>query len=284
MAIASPAEIAAALGAGSQPYAISKAAIANQLAGGYCSLFRATGTPAQGSIPSTAAVCDKTLTGALLNQVNASGNDARGNPKKNYLGPIDLIPSANTPGTIIVVDRLAHMGGLSGTSTSSQTVGVDVSGAGSNMASRINQTDYTDVRWFIEIYTDVGTTAVTATITYTNAAGTTGRTTTMSFAGASPANRAGRMFEIIPTNNGSEKIESIQSLQNSATTGTAGSFGITALKWLGAVPQNLVGGLADVDMLRILREAGPDACLVPIAITGTTSSPVIAGTGYLITG
>lgn len=283
MAIANNSEVLAALLGATQPFVINKATIANQAAAGYCSLFRATGTPTQASIPSTAAVCDKTLTGALINQTNASGNDARGNPKKNYIGGLDVTCLANLPSQLIFYDRLAHMGGLSGTSTSSQTVGVDVSGSGSSLNSR-RLSDYSDVRWFIEIYTDIGTSGQTLTITYTNAAGTGSRTTTMTVGGASPANRAGRMFEIIPTNNSSEKIQSIQSAQFGTTTGTAGSFGVTALKQILLLPQRFVGDDGGWDPLELMREVPPDACLAMMALCGTTSSPTPNGTGFLITG
>ena len=238
MAIASPSEIAAGLGAGAQPFVITKATIASQLAGGFTSLWRATGTPAQASIPGAAAVCDKTLTGALINQTNASGNDARSNPKKNYIGALDIAPTANF-GSLMIVDRLAHMGGLSGVTTGNQTVGVDISGAGSNLASRVNQSTYQDARWFAEIYTAIGTTGQTCTVTYTNAAGTSGQTLTFTLGGASPANQPGRMFELIPSNG--EKIKSIQTVSIGTSTGTAGSWGITALKPILQVRQAFIG-------------------------------------------
>ena len=42
-----------------------KASIATQVVGQYCSLWRATGVPGQGAIPSAAAYCTKALTGAV---------------------------------------------------------------------------------------------------------------------------------------------------------------------------------------------------------------------------
>lgn len=228
MTISSDDTLKAAFGnANSFPYQINKATVANQLAGGWTSLWRATGVPAQAAIPGAAAVCDKTLTGALANFTNGGGSDV------NYLAHVWL--ALATAGQAVgFFDRLAHMGGLSGATTGAQTVNVDVSGATSNLASRCNQGSgaqyYNDVMWFAEIYTDIGTTGQTCTVTYTNAAGTSGQTLTFTLGGASPANRAGRMFPLIPANGGF--IKSIQTVSISTTTGTAGSWGITAMKQL----------------------------------------------------
>ena len=56
-----------------------KASLATQVVGQYCSLWRATGTPAQGAIPAAAAYCTKALTGAI-------GFDNQTGPATSYLG------------------------------------------------------------------------------------------------------------------------------------------------------------------------------------------------------
>ena len=55
----------ALIGGPSQTLVVNKASIATQLAGGFSSLWRATGTPGQGAITGAAAVCDDTLTTSL---------------------------------------------------------------------------------------------------------------------------------------------------------------------------------------------------------------------------
>lgn len=264
-----------ALGNNSQTLLINKASIATQLAGGFSSLWRATGTPAQGSIPGAAAICTDALTGAM-----AFTNPT--DPVKSYIARMFMV-SGNSATDVQIHDRLAHMGGLSGTVTTSQTVSVDVTGTSNNIDNRRGASDYSDVQWWIEIYTDIGTTATTATFTYTNAAGTSGRTTTASIGGASPANQDSRMFPII--GNGGEFIQSIQSVTLTATTGTAGSWGVTATRVLCSMSLGLANAGAVYDWSQLgLPRVHDDACLFPIMICGTTSTGTLYGTIKLAQG
>ncbi len=275
MTITSLDQLVDAMGNLSQSVLINKASIATQLAGGFSSLWRATGNPAQGAIPGAAAVCTSALLGAIpLN--NPGGGRAL------YLARAFLL-SANNATDVQYHDRLAHMGGLSGVLTTAQTVGVDVSGAGDNLPNRRGGTDYADVQWWAEIYTAIGTTAVTCTVTYTNAAGTTGRTTTFTIGGASPANQPSRLFPII--GNGGEYIQSIQSVQLSATTGTAGSWGITATRALAGLSLGLAnaGVVADWQYLGLPR-VHDSACLMLVMIPGATSTGLLYGTAKIVEG
>lgn len=254
---------------------INKASIATQAAGGFSSLWRATGIPAQGAIPAAAAICDKTLTGALLNFTNAGGGESL------YLARVFMV-SGNSGTNISVYDRLAHMGGLSGVTTGSQTAGVDITSlAGTRCAA-----DFSDVTWWADIYADVGTSAQTCTVTYTRypgGAGNTGRTTTFTLGGASPANQDSRSYQIIPT--GADKIQSIESVSIPVSTGTAGSWGITASKSLSSVSLGLSNAGEVYDWAQLGLPAVPnDACLYFVAICGTTSTGTLIGSAKLIRG
>lgn len=261
-----------ALGNSAVQLVINKASIATQVAGGFTSLWRATGTPAQGAVPGAAAVCNNALAGCF-GFTNPSA------PARSYLARLFGL-SANAATDIQVHDRLAHMGGLSGTVTTAQTVNVDVSGAGDNMAARRGDANYSDVQWWLEWYTATGSTAVTATVTYTNAAGTSGRTTTVSLAASMAASR---MLPII--GNGGEFIQSVQSVQLSATTGTAGSFGVTATRSMAGLSMGLAnaGVVADWAYLGLPR-IHDSACLFIIMVPGTTSSGALYGSGKLVQG
>jgi hypothetical protein len=270
MSILSVDDVVAGMTQRSQPLIVSKASIANQLAGGLCSLWRATGLPAQGAIPGAAAVCSKSLTGAF-------GWTNPGGSYEAHLARAFLV-SGNSGTDVTMVDRLAHMGGLSGALTTSQTVSVDVTGATSNLVARVGG-DYGDVQWFVEIYTDIGTTARNLTVTYTRypgGGGNTGQTVVVALGGASPANRAGRMFPII--GNTTDKIQSIESVQLDLSTGTVGSFGITAVRRLTSVSMGLAnaGTVADWAQLGLPR-VHDDACLAMVAVCGTTSSGTLQG-------
>ena len=109
-----------ALGNGASRLVIDKASLASQVAGRYCSLWRATGQPAQGAIPGTTpARCDMALTGSPNFQPQTA-------PSTSYLGWL-FGASSNSATTVEVWDRLAHVGGLALNVTTLQTItGLDL--------------------------------------------------------------------------------------------------------------------------------------------------------------
>jgi len=264
-----------AMGNASQQFIINKATIGSSTAGQPMSFWRSAGTPAQGAIPTSAAICTSALTGALSFTNPGSGN--------SYLARMMLMGTI-TGADVQLHDRLAHMGGLSGTLTTSQTVDVDVTGTTSNVDNRRGATDYSDVQWWVEIYTAVGTTARTLTVTYTNAAGTPSQTTTVTIgATTSSRNRASRLLPIIGA--GGEFIQSVESVQLDASTGTAGNFGVTATKVLTGIPLGLANNsqLADWQKLGFPR-VHDDACLFFICLPGSTSTGALYGSAKLVQG
>lgn len=270
MAITSIDGIISGLGNNAQQLVINKASISTQVAGGFTSLWRATGTPAQGAIPATAAICNKSLAGAF-----GFNNPSVG--ISSYIARMMML-SSNSATDVQLHDRLAHMGGLNGTLTTAQTVGVDVSD--SSLDSRRGDTTYRDVQWWLEWYASTGSTAVTATITYTNAAGVSGRTTNVSLAASMAASR---MLPIIGS--GGEFIKSIQSVTLSATTATVGSFGVTATRGICGLSLALAnsGVIGDWAMIGFPK-VPDDSCLMLVVIPGTTSSGTLYGTGKIIQG
>ena len=275
MAITNRDQLLNALGNTAQTFTINKASIANATAGLPMSLWRATGTPGQGAIPGAAALCTKALTGAFAFNNPSSGN--------SYLARMALM-AAVTGAEFQIHDRLAHRDGRDGTLTTSQTVNVDVPGSGSNMANRRGASNYSEVQWWLEIYTDVGTTARTATITYTNAAGTSGRTTTVAIGSTTNSqNRAGRLLPIIGS--GGAFIQSVQSVQRDLSTGAAGSFGVTATRML----TGSAIGLANVAVSSDWQALGfprvhDDACLQFVCFPGSTTTGALYGTAKLAQG
>ena len=173
------------------------------------------------------------------------------------------------------------MGGLSGTVTTAQTVGIDLSSllSTSNVAARIGDDNYSDVQWWLEWYTATGSTAVTATIVAVYDDGTTANITT--FIGATrPAGFMQSLNGLIPAAQAGKYIRGITSVTLSATTGTVGNFGITATRprmTLGAPIANMKF-IADWAQLG-LPEIKNSACLFPIVLTPTTSSGTVRGGG-----
>lgn len=262
-------QIAAGLASGADRFVIDKASIATQIAGGFSSLWRATGVPGQGAIPGAAAVCTKALTGAI-------GFTNQTAPVTTYIAWA-YITCANSGQALEIHDRLAHMGGLSGTVTTAQTVNVDASNAGIS-ADRRGDTNYSDVQWFLEWYTATGSTGVNATCAVTYDDNSTGNIVV-----AVPASTAAsRMLQIIPAVAG-RFIKSIQSVTLSATTGTAGSFGVTATRQRTILRTDVANKGQEFTWAQLgLPEVPNDSCLFPVMVCITTSTGIVRGGGKLI--
>ena len=265
------------LGNNSSRIVIDKASITSQAAGTYVSLWRATGQPGQGAIPGAAAVCNNALTGAI-------GFAQQTAPATSYSAYLEAATS-NAAMTVEIHDRLAHMGGLNGTLTTAQTVGIDLSAISSdNMAVRIGDSNYSDVQWWLEWYTATGATAVTATVAVTYNDGTTG-TLSASLAATRPASFMLPLNGLIPSAGAGKFIRAITSVTLSATTGTAGSFGVTATRprmTIGCPMANFkyIANWADLGLPEIYNSS----CLFPIVLTSTTTSGTVRGGGKIAHG
>jgi hypothetical protein len=169
-----------------------------------------------GAIPTTSAACDNTLTGALNLQSNI------GDSASEYVIS-GISGNGASIGQVLVCDRLVHSGGLSGTTTGAQTTNLPT-------AALTRYTSGVGVMIGLEIYTAIGTTATTATVSYTNQAGTAGRTTKDIVIGATGANAAGRILPC-PLQDGDTGVLSVESVTLAASTvSAAGNFGVTLFK------------------------------------------------------
>lgn len=253
--------------AAGRSFPIYKASVANMGAGYICSLWRAGGAYdwAQGEIPGAASTPTDATIGALV-LPDFTGVTARIYSFKVF-GP--------TIGGRLLYDRIAHMGGLVGNITTGQTVNLDVETA--KTAGRCGSA-YRDVEWFVEIYTDLGTSASNLTVTYTDTADTESKTIVISgFTGASPLNRVGRCVQLIPTDN--IPIKSVQSVQLSATSGTAGNFGVTARVQKVTVFQPIANIMTPgADAISIgMPEIKSASCLELLVYCSTTSTGILMG-------
>lgn len=177
------------------------------------SCWKYDGIPGPGATPTTVAVPTKALAGALP-LTNAGG----GREKWLVQACLNASVAADCP-MILAYDRLLHIGGLDGTSTSAQTVG----------GTLTRGTGYVGNMIFVEIYTAVGTTARTITASYTNQANTAGRTTASTVFGGTAGtvgNDANLMIPL-PLQAGDTGVKSVESVTINLSTGTAGNFGVT---------------------------------------------------------
>lgn len=258
MALATYDEYVTAMAQRRQDLRYSKASLANMAAGNLCSLWRATGYPAQPSTPGAAAATTDSTSGAAA-FVNPGGG------RTMYLGLAEATMSLAQ--SLRIFDRTIQMGGLSGTSVASQAVNTPALPRG--------QANGSDTRWFVECYTDLGATPQTLTVTYTDQDGNGAQTTTV----AIPATlRAGTLLEILP-GTGDTSIRSVESVQLGGSTGTAGNFGITAgREKVGARLSSYVAGIAaaknGLDMG--LPVVASDECLWIVVDCTTTTTGAVA--------
>lgn len=275
MAITTRDQLINAMGNNTSRVVWDKANIANAAAGFLFSLWRATGTPAQGAIPGAAALATKALTGAI-------GFTNQTAPATSYYA-WQTVATGNAATSIEIHDRLAHMGGLSGTTTpGAQTVGIDLSTLGGGLpAERRGDANYSDVQWWLEWYTDTGATASNATVNVTYDDASTGNLAVIAVGGTV---RAGRMIPLVSAVAG-RFIRGVNSVTLSASTGTAGSFGVTATRPRTAVNSNIANKYEQFDWALLgLPEIPNDACLQLIMLCSTTSTGTVRGQGKIVHG
>lgn len=269
-------ELAAALGTNSSRLVIDKASIASQGANTFVSLWRATGQPGQGAIPGAAAVCAHGLLGSFA--------FTQQTPPATSYGAYAYATSSNAAMTVEIHDRLMHMGGLSGTSATGQTVGIDLSAnlGTSNLDARKGDSNYSDVQWWLEWYTATGSTAVTATVAVTYNDGSSGNLSAVSLAATRPASFMQPLNSYIPAAQSGLFIRAVSTVTLSATTGTAGSFGVTATKPRLTMPLNIANKTETFDWAALgLPEISNSSCLFPLVLTSTTSSGTLRGGGKI---
>lgn len=267
-----------ALANNSSRIVIDKASIANAAAGQYHSLWRATGQPGQGAIPTAAANCNQSTTGCLTFSQQTA-------PAHSYLAYLEAA-SSNSAMTLEVHDRLMHMGGLNGTLTTAQTVGMDFNGVtADNMVERIGDSNYSDVQWWLEWYTDTGATVVTATVAVTYNDGSTGNLTAVSLAATRRASFMQSLNGLIPAAATGKFIRAVNTVTLSATTGTAGNFGVTATRLRGTLFMPIANAKFGCDWASLPISTIPNsACPFIAVLASATSTGTLRGGGKIAHG
>lgn len=279
MAITSRDQLINALGNNSSRFIIDKTSIGSQAAGTFVSLWRATGQPGQGAIPGAAAACNNTLVGAM--------NFTQQTPPATSYGAYMEVVTGNAAMTVEIHDRLAHMGGLSGTSTAAQNVNLDLGSmlASNNMANRIGSADYSDVLWWLEWYTATGATGVAAIVSVTYNDGTTANLDGLSLAPSRPASFMAPLNSLIPAASSGKYIRAVNSVTLTANTVTAGNFGVTATRQRLAIGAPIANYKVTADWAELgLPEIHNSSCLFPLVLTSTTSSGTVRGGGKIAHG
>ena len=255
---------------------LDKASLANQVARRYCSLWRATGQPAQGAIPTAAAVCTNATTGAV-------GFAQQTAPATSYLGILNFVGSNNAQ-TVEVHDRLAHMGGLSLAVTTAQNVDLDLDLIGVS-ADRIGDPTYGDVQCWLEVYGDGGATASNATINVTFDDNTDANLSVQAVGGTIRIGNCFSVDSLRTTAQQGKNIKRVNTVTLSASTGTAGNFGFTFTRPRTYAPILLANLVSKLDWPQTgLSEVPNGSCLTFMIIPSTTSSGTLRGGGKIIHG
>ncbi len=268
-----------ALANNSSRLVIDKASIGNAAPGQFHSLWRATGQPGQGAIPTTAATCTNALVGSFqFTQQTA--------PSTSYAAYLEAVCS-NSATTLELHDRLMHLGGLVGNVATAQAANLDLHAniSTNNLTARVGDPNYSDVQWWLEWYTDTGATVATATVNVTYNNGSSGNLTGVSLAATRRASFMQPLNGLIPAVDSGKYIRAVNSVQLSASTGTAGNFGVTATRVrcsLALLTANIKWG-ADWATLPI-SEIPNSSCLFNIMIAGSTITGTLRGGGKIAHG
>jgi hypothetical protein len=271
MAITTVDQLLDAIGNNASRLVIDKASLANAAAGQFFSLWTASGVPGAGSAPGAAANPTKATTGAF-------GFTNQTAPATSYLAWF-AAQFGVSASNLEIHDRLAHMSGLSGTVTTSQ--GALSLVTNSPGADRLGDANYSDVQWWLEIYTALGATGVNATVNVTYNDDSTGNLAAIAL-GATP--RQGRLYPLISAVAG-KFIKAVNSVTLSATTGTAGNFGITATRSRTSISAPLLNKTETFDWAQLgLPEIPNDSCLMMLMLCATTSTGTVRGQGKIAHG
>lgn len=181
------------------------------IVGRWQSTWTYDGAPGAGAVPTSGAIPTRTTTGAL-------NFTAPGGSREKFM--ISAFMAAQTPGTYSIYDRLFHIGGLSGASTADQTV----QGSPASPALTRNTGGAGNFA-FVEIYSILGSSSVTLTMTYTNQNGTAGQTATINIGGT--GFRDATRLQRITLAAGDTGVRAVEKVKLSASTGSPGNFGIT---------------------------------------------------------
>ena len=243
---------------------ISGASATGLVAGRAASLWTYDGMPAGGALPTSAEVPTRATTGAISFVPPAAS-------KEKFL--IGAGITATVAGVFLLYDRLFHIGILSGAATTDQTI------QGSPLTPALTRnTGGAGNFAFYEIYSIIGTTSTTLTMTYTNQAGTSGKTSTINIGatGFREVTRAQR----IPLAAGDSGLRGVEKISLAASTTTAGNFGIVIAQPIAWLPVGSAGTMGWRDYttgLPSIPTIDQNACLSLLFIPSVSTAPECFG-------
>jgi hypothetical protein len=257
---------------------ISKASLANAAAGQYFSLWTSAGLPAAGTAPGGVSVgpiqATNSTTGALPFMQQTS-------PLTSYLSKL-AASCANTGATLEIHDRLYHQSGFVANITTSQIAAFDLN---SLYETRMGDTNFSDIQWWLEWYAQTGATASNATINAVFNDGTSANLTVVAVGGTVRVGRMIPLNSLIATADQGKFIRGVNNITLSASTGTAGNFGITATRYRGSVFCRSTNKIQENRWEELsFPEIYNGSCLFPVVITNASTTGIINASVRIVHG
>lgn len=243
------------VGAAKQYLSIAKTATRTTVAAQWFSIFDLAGNPGAGTLAGTSTTTGTVPTDATAGTpiINAFGVGAVG-----YLTQVDF--GANVACRIKIFDLLWKGGAYA---FNANTTG----NTPTSFSSRVpGGTDFTDTQLWLEQVT-AGTGVQNVNVTYTNQAGTAGRSTGTV---ATAANIVGRMWQL-PLAAGDTGVQGVTGVVGSVAT--AGTFNILVMRplWSGRVAIANAGDVHDYARTGMPVVYADSALIAAVATDGTTS-------------
>lgn len=229
MAFADLAALKAALASPQQQLDFTKLGLVARSATRGCtqtSQWSRTGMPGAGATPGAVAVQPTNTSVGALGQLDASAGSLYAAFRRFATQLSSAAAKNDAIAKIILADRLSHVSGFNATLTTPQNTG----GMGLTRS-----TTGEGVFAALEIYTALGATGTTATVSYTNQAGVAGQVSQPIVIGSTDANGVGR-FLPISLAAGDTGVRDVASVTLAASTLTAGDFGVTLYRPLLSIP------------------------------------------------
>lgn len=187
-----------------------------EAAGSWVSYYLAVGTPGAAAAPSTYA---------NLTDFSGSVNNTNVSPGNRYL--TDVVVCASQPGTLMVYDRLGHIGAIALSSTGNKTV------SSSALPRSMGTNDLNNVECWIEVDVATDGTTTLSMNSYTNESGTTTR------AGGNlvlPSSANIGWMGKLPLQAGDKAVQAVSTINVSAETNTVGECNVVLMRPLAYVP------------------------------------------------
>ena len=259
------------------PMQFTKAVTATLVAGRPASLWSLAGNPGAGGF-------DTTLNGVTLSSTSAlvSGQIPHYDPASGNAYLARLTASATIPGSVLLLDRIWHNGGYTITITTAQTI-TSPTWPSRCPTSGTDDTPATTghaVLLALEVSAATGAGTPTITISYTNQAGTAGRSATNIIATVATSAIGATYF--IGLQAGDTGVRSVQSLTLSATW-TSGTINLVAYRTLASLDLSAAFVSNSIDFLtgggpRIYNGTVPWLVFIPNTTTASNIQGVYVET------